>query len=203
MRTPSAEHLCRFSSGTNIFLSAAGEERVPATSVLMTELETPALSSRGGVAGQYEPFGKLSGGANSATSSSTDEAAQAIKVETPLNNNPAVTGILRIMFPLNDFIEECLQLIPFEQQSVYSLSTWVSQLVRTRGWCSRSENYRSIYCWLILEFCRILFRIPTLWIAWLPFLPLRTFRCLRRIRVHPSDTKCVVLKLAVSCGPTP
>lgn len=106
---------------------------MPATSVLMTELETPALSSRGGVAGQYEPFGKLSGGANSATSSSTDEAAQAIKVETPLNNNPAVTGILRIMFPLNDFIEECLQLIPFEQQSVYSLSTWVSQLVRTRG----------------------------------------------------------------------
>jgi hypothetical protein len=133
MRTPSAEHLCRFSSGTNISLSAAGEERVPANSVIMTEFETPALSSRGGMAGQYEPFAKQSGGVNSATSSSTDEAAQAIKVERPLKNNPAVTGILRIMFPLNDFIEECLQLIPFYQQSVYSLSTWVSQLVRTRG----------------------------------------------------------------------
>lgn len=133
MRMPSAEHLSRFSSGTNISLSAADEERVPANSVIMTEFETPALSSRGGMVGQYEPFAKQSGGVNSATSSSTDEAAQAIKVERPLKNNPAVTGILRIMFPLNDFIEECLQLIPFDQQSVYSLSTWVSQLVRTRG----------------------------------------------------------------------
>lgn len=105
MRTPSAEHLCHFSSGTNNVLSAAGQERVPATSVIMTEFETPALSSGGGVAGQYEPFARQSGGVSSATSSSTDEAAQATKVETPLKNNPAVTGILRIMFPLKDFMK--------------------------------------------------------------------------------------------------
>lgn len=79
-------------------LSAAGEERVPATSVILTEFETPAPSFGGGVAGQCEPFARQSGAVNSATSSSTGGAAQATKVTTPLRNIPAVTGIHSLCF---------------------------------------------------------------------------------------------------------